>query len=92
MSKHLTPLEVCERLIGPPPKLATIAGLHEKSAWPWRRSSHWRDAGDLPSSRVQRALLNYARLSGRPIKPEWLIEGAPAAEIDALVASLEEAA
>lgn len=85
MSKHLTPLAVLERLIGPPEVIAKAAGLHVKSAFPWRRPSSMREAGDLPSFRIARRLLAYAAARQIPLTAEHLIWGAPEAEIAALV-------
>ncbi|PZQ99913.1 MAG: hypothetical protein DI533_04585 [Cereibacter sphaeroides] len=89
MQKHLTPVEVCERLIGAPEKIAVICGLHEKSVYPWRRPSTGRDAGEIPSSRHMRLLLAYAAARNIPLTAEHLIWGAPAAEIEALLAAMQ---
>lgn len=86
MGKHLTPLAVLERLIGPPESIAQAAGLHPKSAFPWRRPSSLREAGDLPSIRVARRLLAYAAARQIPLTAEHLIWGATEAEINALLA------
>jgi hypothetical protein len=86
MSKHLTPLEVLEALVGPLEEIAVICGLHRKSAFPWRHPSAWRDPGDLPSPKLMRRLLAYAAARGIPLTAEHLIWGADAAEIDALLA------
>ena len=85
MSKHLTPLEVCERLIGKPETVAEASGLHKKSAFPWRHASKWREAGDLPSAKVQRALLAHSAARNLGLTADHLIWGAPAAEIDAIL-------
>lgn len=87
MSKHLTPYEVSERLIGPPAVLAGVCELNEKSPFHWRRSSDLRDAGDLPSARIMRRLLAHAAAKGIPLTAEHLIWGADAAEIEALLAT-----
>ena len=86
MSKHLTPLAVCEALIGPPQALGPLIGFNRATAFRWRHASKWRQAGDLPGAPVMRAILAYARANDIPLKPEWLIEGAPADEIEAAVA------
>ncbi|MGS4947406.1 hypothetical protein ACVDG3_18160 [Meridianimarinicoccus sp. RP-17] len=85
MSSHLTPFEVTIRLFGSSEEVSSIAGLHRKSGYAWHAASKWRDAGDLPSTRVMRALLAEARARGIPLEHRHLIEGAPAAEIDALL-------
>jgi len=92
MSYHLTPLEVCQRLIGAPDKIAKICGLQEKATYPWRRKSEWQDAGDIRATKYQRALLTYAKANAIPLTPEHLIFGADSAEIDQLVASAQVAA
>lgn len=86
MSKHLTPVEVLERLIGPLDVLAKIVGAHGKSPYLWRRSSQWRDEGDLPSARHMRAFLAHAAARQIPLTADHLIWGASAEEIGALTA------
>lgn len=86
MSNHLTPLQVCERLVGPLPAIASICGQSQKAAYIWRRGSTLRDAGDIPSARHQRRLLAYGAARGIPLTAEHLIWGADAAEIEALLA------
>lgn len=85
MSSHLTPFDVTIRLFGDPETVSTIAGLHRKSAYGWHAASKFRDAGDLPSTRVMRALLAEARARGIPLEHRHLIEGADASEIDGLL-------
>ena len=87
MSYHLTPMDVCERLIGDPRRLAAICGLEVKSAFPWRRASKWRDAGDLPSAKTQRALLAHSAAHRLGLTAEHLIWGASEAEIDDILAA-----
>lgn len=91
MSSNLTPLQVCERLIGGAERLGGIAGLNDKVAYNWRHPTKWRDAGDLPSARIMRSLLAHAAARGIPLTAEMLIWGASAAEIDALLASRQAA-
>lgn len=91
MSSHLTPAQVCERLLGPPEVLGPIGGNGSKSAYVWRQASKFRDAGDLPSARIMRALLTHASARGIPLRPDHLIWGAPAAEIEALLSAREAA-
>ena len=83
MSKHLTPYEVVERMIGRPEKVGPAIGLSAKTTYLWRHPSKTRDAGDIPSTKVQRALLDYARAQGLPLTAEDLVFGANAAEIEA---------
>lgn len=87
MSKHLTPVAVLERLIGPLDVLAGIAGKHGKSPYLWRRASKWRDGGDLPSARDMRAFLAHAAAHHIPLTADMLINGADAAEIEAILAA-----
>lgn len=89
MSNHLTPLEVCERLIGKPETVAEASGLHKKSAFPWRHASKWREAGDLPSAKIQRALLAHSAAHRLGLTADHLIWGAAEAEIDAILAERE---
>lgn len=82
MTEHLTPLDVCIRMIGPEADLGRICGLNPTSPYSWRTGRRWRDAGDLPSARIQRRLLAHAAAAGLPMRPEWLIWGASSAEVD----------
>jgi len=84
MSAHLTPLEVLDRLFGGLEEVSRIAGYHPKNAYKWRHPSKTRAAGDLPSASLMRALLVEARARGIPLEHRHLIDGADAAEIDAL--------
>ena len=86
MSIHLTPIQVVERVIGPPQVIAKIIGSHAKTPIFWRRGGDLRDAGDIPSSRHMRSLLAYANNMQRPLTAEHLIFGADADEINALLA------
>jgi hypothetical protein len=86
MSDHLTPMMVLERLFGRPEHIARIAAVHPKAPYQWRRASSTRRAGDLPSAAVQRIFLRRARAEGLDLDPVWLIEGAPAAAVEALLA------
>jgi len=86
MSTHLTPLDVCEALIGGPEVLAPICGRNAKSPYLWRRSANGRAAGDIPSTIHMRALLAHSAARGLGLTADHLIWGAPAAEIDAILA------
>lgn len=86
MSNHLTPLQVCERLIGPLPDLERIAGYRPKAGYGWRRSSHDRAAGDFPNVRLMRAFLAHAAAQGLPLTADHLVWGAAEDEIAALLA------
>lgn len=86
MSNHLTPFEVCERLIGKPETVAEASGLHKKSAFPWRHASKWREAGDIPSAKVMRSLLSHSTAKELGLTAEHLIWGAPEDEIETILA------
>ena len=90
MSKHLTPIAVLERLIGPLDVLAAITGVHGKTPYLWRRASKWRDEGDLPSPRLQRRMLAHAAARNIPLTANHLIFGAAADEIDRLLAEMND--
>ncbi len=87
MRDNLTPLEVCERLIGPPAVIAELLGYVRTAPVQWRRGAENRDAGDLPSARIMRSLLAHAAARKIPLTAEMLIWGASAAEIEALAAA-----
>lgn len=81
----LSPMAVCEALLGKPEAIGVACGLDPKAAYAWRRPSKGRDAGDLPSTRHMRRLLAFARANDIPLEPRHLIEGATRAEIEALL-------
>lgn len=83
MSDHLTPLAVCERLIGPYSAIEKIAGRKPKAAYIWARSAQGRSAGDMPAD-ANRSLLAYAAARDIPLTAEHLIWGASVEEIAAL--------
>lgn len=88
MSNHLTPLEVCEALIGPLPEIEVITGNRPKAAYAWRRDAQSRQAGDMPP-RVNRKLLAYARRNNKPLTADHLIFGARRDAIDDLVQKMK---
>jgi hypothetical protein len=63
-----------------------MLSMNVKSPYAWKRESNKRDAGDLPSVRIMRALLSHATARGIPLRAEHLIWGASEAEIAALTA------
>lgn len=91
MRAHLTPIEVCEALIGPIETVAVAAGLNRKAAYRWRAPSQYRDAGDIPL-RAARRLLTHAAAHGIPLTEAHLIWGAPRHEIERLRLHLQPAA
>ncbi|MGR3522697.1 MAG: hypothetical protein ACU0FT_08080 [Paracoccus sp. (in: a-proteobacteria)] len=92
LNPHLAPFEVVERLIGPPETVGPAIGISQKTGYGWRHASANRDAGDIPSARTMRNLLAYTAANGIPLKPEHLIWGAPAAEIDTLLEQMHQQA
>lgn len=86
MSDHLTPVDILEALIGPPPVLEAIAGARPKGYYAWRRASCRRQAGWLPTIELMQRFLTYARARSIPLTADHLIWGAPRAEIEALLA------
>lgn len=87
MSYHLTPLEVCEKLIAPRNSLGELIGCKEKAPYGWARPSKYRQAGDLPNY-AQRKMLTEFRRRKLKIDPAWLIEGAARADVDRFLNSL----
>lgn len=59
--------------------------LDPKAPYHWRRQSKGRDAGDIPSARHMRRLLQIAKDRQAPLTAEHLIHGATRAEIEALL-------
>lgn len=90
--QHLSPMAICEQIIGSPEVIANITKTASKSPYGWRGNSMNRDAGDIPSARHMRALLAYAATRGLPLTAEDLIWGAPADEIEARLARLNSTA
>jgi hypothetical protein len=92
MGSYLTPMQVCEALLGKPEEIGLAAGLHPKSTFLWRRASGERDAGDLPSARVMRRLLAHSRERGLGLTARHLVEGATEDEVAAILAARHPAA
>lgn len=90
MSRDLTPLEVCERLIGPIEQLGRIIGNGDKALYMWRRPSKFHAPGDIRSARHMRALLAHSDRLGLGLTPLHLIEGADAVEVEAILALRQE--
>lgn len=86
MSSHLTPVEVCLRLIGPLPMLEVAVGYKPKAGYLWMAASKNRDAGDFPTTRLMRRLLAHAARHHIPLTADHLIWGASAEDIEALLA------
>lgn len=95
MSDNLTPLAVCERLIGTKPELAALCGYDRTAAYHWDRPAKDRPAGHLPLA-VQSRLWRHVKAKKLPIPGHWLIEGAPLKDVlaarDAIRAATDEAA
>lgn len=86
-------MEVCERLIGKPEKIAVAAGFASKQApFAWRNGSKDRDPGDIPSARTMRALLAWSDARQLGLTAEHLVRGADPSEIDAILAARDTVA
>jgi hypothetical protein len=86
MSKHLTPLEVCEQLIDTIQQLGPLCELNRKAAYAWRNPSEQRAAGDIPPVHARR-LLAHSAAHNRGLTADHLIWGAPEDEITAILAA-----
>lgn len=87
MTHNLTPMQVCERLIGKPEAIGLAAGLGDKAAYHWRSERKGRAAGDLPTASIMRALLAHSAAHGLGLTADHLIWGAPEDEIAAILAT-----
>lgn len=83
----LTPMQVCERLIGPPEVLGPAIGYGMKAAYHWRRERDGRRPGDMPSAEVMRLLLAHSTAHQLGLTAEHLIWGADEAAIEAILAA-----
>ncbi len=86
MGKHLTPMDVVERLIGKPEKVGEIVRVDPKSPFGWRKEAGLRAAGDLPYAVHMRSLLSYSATHRLGLTAEHLIWGASEAEIEDILA------
>lgn len=82
----LTPMQVCEKLIGPPEVLGPAIGYGMKAAYHWRRERDGRRPGDMPSAEVMRLLLTHSAARQLGLTAEHLIWGADEAEIQGILA------
>lgn len=87
MTHNLTPMQVCERLIGKPEAIGMAAGLGEKAAYHWRNERKGRAAGDLPTTAIMRALLDHSAARGLGLTAEHLIWGASEDEVAEILAA-----
>jgi hypothetical protein len=85
----LTPMQVCEKLIGPPEVMGPAIGYGNKAAYHWRRERDGRRPGDLPSAEVMRLLLAHSAAKHLGLTAEHLIWGATEAEIADILALRE---
>ena len=92
MSKHRTPLEVVEALIGKPDVIAAICGVNQKAPYGWRHATDRRDSGDIPYTAHQRLLLAHSAAHQLGLTADHLIWGAPEAEIADILAARATAA
>lgn len=90
MSEHLTPLRVCERLIGSITLIAEICQVSHTAPHHWKRGSKLHRAGDIPSARHMARLLAYSDRLGLGLTPLHLIEGADEAEVTAILDARQE--
>ena len=81
MGKQYTPAEVAELAFGGKRRLGILLGISEKAPFCWHRSSLRRPAGDLPSLRTVRILLDAATAQKINLPPLFLIYGATAEEL-----------
>jgi hypothetical protein len=82
---HVTPVGICERLIGPPPVIAAILGYNRTAIPQWRHANGLRAAGDFPSATIMRQLLAHSDAHRLGLTAGHLIQGAPEAEIAAIL-------
>lgn len=88
MSSKLTPMQVCERLIGPPEAIARACNFRSKQGpYRWRHAANDRDAGDIPSARSMRSLLDWSNARNLGLTADHLIYGAEEMEVEAILAS-----
>lgn len=87
-SQHprLTPLQICTRVVGSIAAVADALGLERTAVSHWQHGTHSRRAGDLPSTTYTRAMLAHCAARDLPMRADWLIWGATAAEVDAALA------
>jgi hypothetical protein len=83
----LTPMQVCEKLIGPPEVLGPAVGYCTKTAYHWRRERSGRRPGDMPSAEVMRLLLAHSTAHNLGLTADHLIWGASEAVIDEILAA-----
>lgn len=88
----MTPVDVAESLLGAGNTIAAIVGFERTAPYNWRNPSKFRDAGDFPSTRIQRALLAHSEAHGLGLTADHLIRGAARAEVEAILAARESAA
>jgi len=87
MTYDLTPLAVCERLVGDLPAIARVCGFSDKAAYPWRHGNNARQPGDIPNPILMRKLLAHSDRHALGLTPRHLILGADRAEIEAILAA-----
>lgn len=87
MTHNLTPMQVCERLIGKPEAIGMAAGLGEKAAYHWRNERKGRAAGDLPTASIMRALLAHSAANRLGLTADHLIWGASEEEVAEILAT-----
>lgn len=83
----MTPVQVAEALIGPPPVLGPALGVSASAPFQWRYQRGRRDAGDFPSTAIVRRLLAYSNARGLGLTEKHLIWGATVPEIEEILAA-----
>ena len=87
MKQQVPPLEVCFRLIGSHAVIAEIIGYGPTAPYLWERGARNREAGDLPSTPIMRALLTHSAAHALGLTAEHLIWGASEAEVAGILAT-----
>lgn len=93
MSANMTPLQVAAAVFGGMSFVAPAVGLDRTRASHWNRSQKTRPAGDFPSLKIVRDIRRAALdQMGLDIPLDWLIYGAPEADVRALIANTSKVA
>lgn len=65
--------------------LGRASGRGDKASYQWARPSKFRSAGDIPSAKVMRRLLEYSDERGLGLSAEHLVKGASVVEVDRIL-------
>ena len=77
----VTPLDAVHELIGPADLIAEICEIDRTTVISWQRGGKYRNAGDIPSARHMRRLVEYSRKRNLGLTYEHVVSGAPSEEI-----------